>query len=224
MRNVIAVEALKQALAPVGEVASEVVREGHRDEGERLFFAPSPERTRQRESLGLLGSMVAEPCFVECFLDAPDAAEVLDCHRRHLNTDADRRQQDPQARLSNLWILCLTPPRTALRVMGFVHIHRQPLGLYTCAPGLRMRMIVLTELAPIRDTLFFRLMGRGDLLKHAIGQLSHSPAQYWVRKITVPILASHRATLKARERALLTEEQAFVDSTEALDTFDSSSD
>lgn len=83
---------LEEFLTPLGEV--EISREVP---GEPRFidirFAPSPQPTSDRETLGLLGKIAATPCLIKPFRNQPTTTEVRNCLLKLFLVQADFQRQ-----------------------------------------------------------------------------------------------------------------------------------
>jgi hypothetical protein len=205
---------LRRALQPLGEVQDELTGQGE-GAGMRLSFCPDPSKTQAAQVKGLLGQMVCEPCAFEFFHHVPEMAQVLDCHRRHLN-DSHAAQAAGRAP-STLWVVSVQRPLAAIRGLGFLHIQDQPEGVYTAAPGLRMRLLVLSEMAPgVGATLLFRLMGQGEGLGAAVEEAAAQPERRWVRQFGLEMLRAVRLDLLKHPGHRSPLEESFLISTRTL--------
>ena len=86
-----------------------------------LSHAPDPARKAERDRLGLLGRLAAEPCLIEVYSEAPspeDFRACLLCRVRHNRHYADRR---------------IMPRTLTLSVGG----ERLPRGIIRGSPGRR---------------------------------------------------------------------------------------
>jgi hypothetical protein len=61
-------------------------------------------------------------------------------------------------------------------------------GVYHSVPGLVLRVVVLSELPRVRETLLLRLLGRSRVLQEALADLAALPKDAWERSITAPLL------------------------------------
>jgi hypothetical protein len=216
---------LRRALEPLGDTRDDLSGDGDATKL-RLAFCPEHERAQSAAKFGLLGQLSSEPCVFEFFHHAPEMSQLLDCHRRHLNLDHDRATQSkpsatgPQqsirrpALVSTLWVISVHRPLAAVRGLGLLHIQDQPEGVYTAAPGLRFRLVVLDEMAAgVRSTLLFRLMGQGEPLSLAIEEALTLPEKRWERAVALEMLREVRTELLQRTAA----PAAGVEALEALE-------
>lgn len=72
-----------------------------------LWHEPDPSRAAERGKLGLLGRLTANPCLIEVYSKAPNAAEFRACVAKHLNA---WRARDPSLEDPFLWIVCAGRP------------------------------------------------------------------------------------------------------------------
>jgi hypothetical protein len=208
---------LRQALQPLGDVEDDLTSEGE-GAGMRLAFCPDPSKTQAAQMKGLLGHMVVEPCQFAFFHHVPEIAQVLDCHRRHLNDDEARAKGRGQSCVgSTLWVISVHRPLTVIRGLGLLHIQDQPVGIYTAAPGLRLRLLVLDEMvAGVNATLLFRLMGQGEVLSAAVEEAQALPERRWVRQVGLEMLREVRQDLLAEVAQCSPLEEAYLISTRTL--------
>jgi hypothetical protein len=122
-----------------------------------LRFAPLPEHTVTRRSLGILGLMTEVAALYEPFSWAPSIAEVQGCLRKLLNAQHAGRLT-PSRAVERMWLLCAGRPDAALAHFGAMPMAGWPPGFYALR-GLALVIVVLAELPRSDDTVALRLMG-----------------------------------------------------------------
>lgn len=158
--------------------------------------------TRDRARLGLLGRMTESACLLEPYHEPPDDDDLRDCIRKQLSFHHARVLKARAADggkavvpLATCWIVSSGRPRSTLPAFGFVPAEGWPSGIYDTLPGLRLKLVVLTELPRSRETLLVRLMGRGAVLKHALSDLLALARDSWERAAVLPVFARLRFEL-----------------------------
>ncbi len=166
-----------------------------------VYAVPDPARAAEREQMGLLGELSAEPTLFEPFHDTPSLARVRRCLCKQLTwhhelerraraapcaADADVEADAPQV-VPFPWLVVISPgrPETVLEVYGCMRVRT---GVYEAVVGLQARVVVLAELPRTRETLLLRLLGAGRALGEALTDLVALPADAWERRIAMPIV------------------------------------
>lgn len=107
----------------------------------------------------------------------------------------------------NGWICGTSRIRAALGELGFEELRA---GIYHAAPGLRIYVLVLSELPRNRETLLARLLGSGRILAEAIADLLALEDDAWEKGLALPWLVrlgfKHPGlTTEANKEAVMTE-------------------
>jgi hypothetical protein len=174
-----------------------------------VYAVPDPARAAEREKMGLLGELSAEPSLFEPFRNTPNLARArrvlckqltwhheLERRARAAARAADRAPPDAEADEADdggtpivpfPWLVVISPgsPDTVIDQLGCKA--RRP-GVYEAVAGLQMRVVVLAELPRTRETLLLRLLGAGRLLAEALADLAALPADAWEKSIATPLL------------------------------------
>lgn len=174
-----------------------------------VFATPDPTRENMREELGLLGQLSNVPSMFEGFSQTPSMGRVRRCLSKQLtwHHELERRlratmgenkeeQEETSAReVSELVpfprLIVTTPgrPDTALAMFGGTNVRP---GVYQLVEGLCTFVVVAIELPETRETLLFRLMGRGRVLTKALADLKALPKNSWEHNIAMPLLVHFR--------------------------------
>lgn len=172
-----------------------------------VYSVPDPAREAEREQMGLLGELAAEPSLFEPFQGTPSLRQVRACLRKQLtwHHELERRARtvsgsppagaDLEAPPSQvvpfpvLVVISLGRPETVLEGYGCKPVRP---GIYHAVPSLVMRVIVLAELPRTRETLLLRLLGAGRLLREALADLAALPDGAWEKSIATPLLVHFR--------------------------------
>lgn len=150
---------------------------------------PDPARRAAGLDLGMLAQIASEPCLIEPFHSALDVRGLRDCLRKQLtwHHTLDLRTSEG-APFPALWILSAGKPTTAIESFRLAPEPGGPACVYASGPGLRLHIVVLSELPITRETLLLRLMGSGRTLHAAIAELVALPEGAWERTIAEPWL------------------------------------
>jgi len=174
-----------------------------------LSHAPDPARKAERDRLGLLGRLAAEPCLIEVYSEAPSPEDFRACLAKHLAAwqararDHKKRtesQRPPEKFVDSfLWIIAAGAPRSVLSKLKFEAPPAPdwPKGVYCFgADVLRVGIVVASEL-PSGDTttLLVRIMAAGPLLAQAIEEVAALPEDAYERVIAEPALLSLQQSL-----------------------------
>jgi hypothetical protein len=123
-----------------------------------------------------------------------------------------------------LWILSSGRPEGVLEGFAFAPLEGWPPGVYSTAQtAVPVRLVVLGELPPTRDTLPLRLMGRGAAAERAARELGALPRDAWERRILEPAMISLQKKIERvqasghlteEEREILVNGQKLIDAIE----------
>ena len=189
-----------------------------------LRHEPDPARQAERNRIGLLGRLAAEPCLIEVYSHAPDAEEFRACLAKHLaswqgrarKARSDNRKRSEQGQApdvfvhSFLWIIAAGAPTTLLTKLELEPALGWPAGVYLFgADVLRVGLIVATELPRDATTLLVRLMAAGPLLVQAVKELAALPPDAYERAVAEPVLLTFQHML-GQDPSRTPEEQEFI--------------
>jgi hypothetical protein len=175
-----------------------------------LRHEPDPARTAERDRLGLLGRLAAEPCLIEVYSQAPSAEELRACLAKHL---ASWQQRARKARTENgkrkeqglppvafvdsfLWIITAGVPVTLMAQLKLKRATGWPAGVYLFGDqALRVGFVVASKLRRVTSTLLVRIMAAGPLLAPAVREVAKLPRDAYERTVAMPILLSFQHAL-----------------------------
>ncbi len=198
-------DALSHASAPLPETEVEVMAATQKID---VYAVPDPARAAERERMGLLGELSREPTLFEPFRGTPHLPPIRrvlckqltwhhELERRarlaarvtpRLDPDTEEEQESAAPDLVPFpWLVVISHghPETVITLFGFKPVSP---GVYEAVPGLRMRVVVLTELPRARETLLLRLLGKGRRLAEALADLRALPEEAWERSLAMPLL------------------------------------
>jgi hypothetical protein len=193
---------LEQLLAPYGEVQAP-----RRVAGEvrqiDVYFIPKPQPSNIPQTLGLLGQLVTTPSLLEPFRNAASATEICDCLLKLLEVRGDLQRQSNRNKtrilesdLPKLWIL--TPTASAQLLSGFganPKVDYLP-GIYFMPEYLRTAIVAIHQLPSISETLWLRIIGRGNVQKQAIDELEALTPDNPFRKAALELLYNLQQNLQ----------------------------
>jgi hypothetical protein len=185
-----------------------------------VLFELDPARRAALANLGLLGKLALGTTLFEPFHKTPGVRTIVGCLRKVLAFDHALVRRAGEKRRSGsrprMWVLSAGPPDRGLRALRFRPFRRWGRGIYLAPPALRLGLVVLSELDLSPETLLFRLMGAGKVLRDAIAELAALPASNPIRLLALPILVDFRFEIPADPSERTPEEQEFVMSTREI--------
>lgn len=169
-----------------------------------VWFVPNPEKSAQRQTLGLLGRMAATSAIFEPFHSAARADEICDCMVKlrdvcRQEQRGDRRQGQKPKELPRLWVLTPTASTALLSEFGAKLDESWLPGIYFLAKKFRTAIVVIHKLPYIPETLWLRLLGKGRIQAQAIEELKALPPEHPNREMTLKLLLNFRQNLFARQ-------------------------
>jgi hypothetical protein len=186
-----------------------------------VYTVPDPTRAAEREKMGLLGELTAEPSQLEPFSGTPNLPPIrrvickqLTWHhelerraevvaraaaraaaRDALEGPEEREQKEAVPEAPQVvpfpWLIVISQGRPDT-VIELYGCKQIRAGVYEAVPGLQMRVVVLAELPRTRETLLLRLLGSDRLLKEALADLWALPPGAWEESIVTPLLVEFR--------------------------------
>ncbi|HIK31689.1 MAG TPA: flagellar assembly protein H [Oscillatoriales cyanobacterium M59_W2019_021] len=201
---------LKELLSPLGEVKiSDEVRDEVRQIDVRFTPTSTSATSDWIQQLGLLGRMVSQPALFEPFRNPATVSEIRGCMTKLFNVCAGlerraKRQGTPMQEndYPMLWILTPTLSETQLQAWGAsVKMEEGWLsGVYFLAPSWRTAIVVVHQLPTRAETLWLRMLGKGNVQKRAVEELKTLPENNSVRTRCLEFLFDLQATLEANKK------------------------
>ena len=177
-----------------------------------VSFQPRKRRTARARALephlGLLTRYLGTPVLFEHFSSAPTEQDLRGCLRKlfnlmaHREAEARRKQpsiaqpftEPPTSPPTSLkLVLLLAVPTPALAGFGPQPVREPdaPSGLYALLPAYHTEIIVVPELPETLDTLWLRMMGRGEVYARALQAFTQLPADHPLRLDVMNLLVEH---------------------------------
>jgi hypothetical protein len=206
-------EYLEELLAPLGTIKKSKKVKSEVQEID-VWFEPASSPSRTELPLGLLGKMAATSCLFEPFRNPPSEIEIRSCISKLYTVHNDLLRKAKRANktltvaeLPVLWIL--TPTFSARMIQGFRadSDERNWLkGVYFLADFLKTAIVAIHQLPVNEDTLWLRVLGKGETQKRAVEELVQLPEDNSFKENLLEILANWRKNLELRDN-LSSEEQ-----------------
>jgi Domain of unknown function (DUF4351) len=160
-----------------------------------VLFTPREQQTSSLQTLGLLGKFANSPALIEPFRNAASIEEICDCLlkllevRGELQREANRNTtQIPESALPKLWILTPTASAALLASFGAILDRNWLPGVHIMPVALRTAIVAIHQLPRTTETLWLRVLGRGNVQKQAIDGLEALPADNPFQTATLQLL------------------------------------
>lgn len=194
---------LEEFLAPLGEVSyMEVPGESRFVD---IWFKPSQQPSVNPETLGLLGRIANTPCLLEPFRNQPKITEIRNCLLKLFLVQAEyqrkaRRdnQTIPESQLPQLWILATSASDTIIEDFGASLDETWLDGIYFLAKHLKTAIITINRLPRTPETLWLRLLGKGNTQREAVEEVIALPRDNEARLAALKLLTSWKVSIEAK--------------------------
>lgn len=173
-----------------------------------VYFVPTSPPPTNPQILGLLGQMAATVSLYEPFRNQPSRLEVLNCQSKlnfAINEQRRRARREgtsyTEAEWPFLWILSPScSPRLLKRFEAKQDPRGQwPAGVYFLPEGQNCAIVAINKLAPNPDTLWLRVLGKGQTQEQAIAELEALPKGNPLRQNLGELLGSWHVTIEMSE-------------------------
>jgi hypothetical protein len=196
---------LEELLKPYGEVKSSQKVSGEIKEID-VLFTPLAEQTSNLELLGLLGRVAEFPAILEPFRNAASSDEICDCLQKLLEVKALLRREAKanktklqDSNIPKLWVLTPTASPTILSSFNVNQKSGWLPGVYFLGDALRTAIVAIHQLPSTPETLWLRILGRGNVQSQAIIELQALPSNHPYRKATLELVYNLRENLKINQ-------------------------
>jgi len=186
-----------------------------------FFFTPNPTLKENLNQLGILGRFGLTPAIIEPYRNPINGNEVRKCLKKLLDVEASlqrryRREETvllPQE-LPTLWILSPTISKSVIeQFKGELDLDNWREGIYFCGEGFRTVLVAIHQLPQTAETLWLRLLGRGQVQIQAIEELRELPKNDPFRERILEVISNLIAILEVRQQQkenLEVEEREFI--------------
>ncbi len=197
---------LKELLSPFGNVET-----SHDIAGEvrqiDVFFAPKAEPDVEPTALGILGKIAAKPAVIEPFRSPVQTGEIRSCLGKLFDVHAEYERaatrdntRIAEADLPQLWILSPTVSDVMLAGFGATSEPENWVsGVYFMAASLKAAIIAIHQLPRTPETLWLRVLGKGNVQKQAVAELRELPSDNVFRLNALELLYNLRTILEVRQ-------------------------
>ncbi|BAY66799.1 hypothetical protein NIES22_69430 (plasmid) [Calothrix brevissima NIES-22] len=165
---------LEELLSPLGkvEVNKEITDEIRQVD---ILFSAIPTPQANQQSLGLLGRIAVGISLLEPFRNQPTKTEVRNCLLKVFTVMADSQRKAkredaslPEDNLARLWILAPSASESLLNSFGAkLDLETWTTGVYFLADSLRTAIVAINQLPVTSETLWLRLLGKGETQRQA---------------------------------------------------------
>ena len=178
-----------------------------------LWFTPA-QQASDLPDLGLLSQITTTPCLLEPFSSPPSRSEVRTCLLKLLWLIEDRRrrakvseQRLSENELPRLWILAASLSQPVIEDFGGQV--QADSGVYRFPIAYRTGLIAINQLPVTEETLWLRLIGRGETQRGAVMEVLALPMDDPRRAEVLQVLTNWRLTLEMGD-LLETEEEELM--------------
>lgn len=196
---------LEELLSPLGSVETSCEVAGEPQLVDVYFLPSKPPVSSQ--SLGILGRIVQTPCLLEPYRNQPSPDEVCSCLLKLLQVRGDYRRKarrDKGAAIVNfpyLWILASSASKSLLDGFGASLKEDWGSGIYFLAPSLRTAIVSINRLSCTEETLWLRLLGKGQTQKQAISEVLSFDTEDPRRSTILKLLANWKVSVEITGKA-----------------------
>ena len=167
-------------LAKAGETVGSEMREID------VFFIPQKPVPTTPETLGLLGKLAQTTCLFEVFRNSIETHQIIECLSKLFDVQGKQRREKRKNKeiisdneIPFLWIL--TPTLSSNKLENFSAQLNENIygnGVYLFPPSLRSGLVVIHQLPVNQETLWLRMLGKGNVQQKAIEELKNLPLDY----------------------------------------------
>ena len=197
---------LEELLSPLGSVkkSRNVTAEIREID---VLFVPQNQNETVIKALGLLGKIAATSAIIEPFRNSVTTDEICSCMGKlfDFNAECNRLANRENKLLApgdrpRLWILSPTLSKPILDSFG-AKLERESFGegVYFLPSALRTAIAVIHQLPNTPETLWLRMLGKGNVQKSAIAELKSLPDQTPFKDGVLELLSNLFAILEARQ-------------------------
>jgi hypothetical protein len=195
---------LREIFVMVGTAETEVEVPAGDTQRIDLWHVPDPALLRAHPEIGpgVLRALAEEACAVEVFSDAPGEPAFHAVVRKRFawHHVLEMRAEGAVQPLPWVWLLCAGRPDGVLSTYGFVPDNPLSSGVYVTSPvAWRIRIVVVSELPRIRETILLRLLGSPRTRQEAQRDLLQLAKDAWERQVALKWLSRLRFVLPVEE-------------------------
>jgi hypothetical protein len=196
---------LEELLKNYGEVKASEKVSGEIKEID-VLFTPNKQQNSNLQILGLLGRFAKHPAIIEPFRNPASSDEICDCLLKLLEVKAFLRREAKtnktklqDSEIPKLWILTPTVSETRLSSFGTMQKADWLSGVHFLPEALRTAIVAVHQLPQTPETLWLRLLGRGNVQSQAIIELQALPLNHPYQKATLELVYNLRENLRVNQ-------------------------
>jgi len=183
-----------------------------------VFFSPNPENIENAPDLGILSRIISTPVLFEVFRNPPNQNNIRECVLKLFVLIAEIRRQAKRERrklkeeeLPYLWILGTSVSKPILEGFDAKLEEKNPVeGVYVLSKFLRTGMISVSRLPINQETLYLRILGRGETQSGAVQELLNLPQANTMRQKIAELLVSWRISIEIQEQLKKEDQEVFM--------------
>lgn len=209
---------LEELLSPLGEVTTnrEVTDEPRFVD---VLFSPTPTSTADAETLGLLGRIATlNTALFEPFRNQPNFSEIRNCFLKLFVVIADAQRKAkrerirlPEAALPRLWIISPSASEGLLANLEVkLDLENWPSGVYFVQNCFRGAIVAVDQLPVTAETLWLRILGRGETQLQAVTQLLALPENNQLRQNTLRLITNWRIVVVQQQDELTEDDRELI--------------
>ena len=211
-------EYLEELLSPLGSVKKSQKLKSEVLEVD-IWFEASPLPLPPDIPLGILGKMVGGISLFEPYRNPIDDNDIRSCISKLLIAHSDfireaKRKEDssPLPELPSLWILTPTCSSRIIEAAGAKEseLENWTRGIYFLSPIFRTALIVIHQLPTVEETLWLRVLGRGNVQRQAVEELVDLPPSNPYKKNLLEILSNWHKNLEIKDNKTIDEQEIFM--------------
>lgn len=197
---------LQELLSPLGSVT---ISRGVPAEVREIdvLFVLQNQNENAIKNLGVLGKIAANSAIIEPFRNPVTTDEICSCIGKLFDFDAEcnrlaNREDKPllPSDRTRLWILSPTLSKPILESFGAnLELESFGEGVYCLPPAFRTAIVVIHQLPRTPETLWLRLLGKGNVQKNAIAEFKSLPDTTQFKDKVLELLSNLFAMLDARQ-------------------------
>jgi hypothetical protein len=193
-----------------------------------IYFSPKTATLDSTllEALGLLGRIGSTACLIEPFRNPVNQEDVRNCILKLILVQSKIQERLKQQKkletqeitipeeleeLPDLWILSTSASDVLLSSFGAKTKPEWGDGVYFLAEALNTRIIAINRLPKTPETLYLRMLGKGEFQKQAIEEfLALLPETSPLRQYTLKMLFMYRIYLEGKTDLTEDEKELFM--------------
>ena len=194
---------LKELLQPLGEVETSRKVPAEITEID-VYFVPSSQPSIDKIELGLLGRLADKTALFEPYRNAVKISEIRGCMKKvfYLISEVERENKRDniatvEDELPKVWILTPTASKAILNSFNAIPDEENwGKGIYFLGESVKTAIVVIHQLPRIPETLWLRLLGKGNVQKQAINELQELSPDNPSRAKAIDAVLSLRSILE----------------------------